>query len=113
MGTERRSTTIEQHRGTHHTGLRSVELVDVVSEYEIDEPTEEDVALVDEAHELRVAIESLDVDARAAAWARVHDAPQTDMEDEVSAMRAALAQARREGGIPRLARRFAIHRRQS
>lgn len=93
MTTITRHTTINQHTGNHPSGARFMRLADVRSEYEVPEEVPGAVALVDEAHDLRVAIESLDAGKRIAAWTAVDEAQPDDIEEEIAAMRDALGVA--------------------
>lgn len=70
-----RKSTIDQHQGTHPgTGLRITQLVEVETEYDLDASDPEEHAWVDEVHAARVALESLDSEARARAqrWLDEH-----------------------------------------
>lgn len=69
-----RRSTIDQHTGTHPTGLCMTQLCDVVTTYDLDADDPKERVWVDRVHEARVALESLDVDQRNRAkdWLIAH-----------------------------------------
>lgn len=88
-----RRSVIDQHQGTHPgTGLRITRLVDVETEYELDESDPDEQAWVDEVHSAHVALELLDAPARERAkkWIDEHG---SDLDDDGTTYRRAIAAA--------------------
>lgn len=89
-----RKTTIDQHQGTHPDGTPYTQLVEVVTEHDLDETDPEEQAWVDGVHAAHVALESLDAEMRSRAkrWLDEHGAHM----DAVVGYRCAVAAAARE-----------------
>lgn len=87
----KRTTTIDQHQGDHTSGMRITKLVNITTEREgADQNT------IDDIHQAKCILASLDHDRRARANEILESMPNVEVDNEAACIREAVRQAQAE-----------------